>query len=250
MSLICVVYFRTASITIILSLYLGKKKTPIPAWSRKKGCRIIWYPFHQVFAVRMTTYSLLCLLELTNPLLELSWSMTKPTKSRAARRLGSVFTRRCISSLVCNASSCRRRRQWLDCATGHTYLSRDMTKPTKWVHPAKTQISLGIRPVWSESTLCTQWVAKDPRFLHADSEDSDQTGCWSESSLGAHSFCWFCHVAVHFIGFVLLWRHEKNLVLVWFLFYGPSTHFRSFWVRSVNLATLFLGKPPRQFTST
>ena len=28
-----------------------------------------------------------------------------------------------------------------------------MTKPTKWyVHPAKTQISLGIRPVWSESS--------------------------------------------------------------------------------------------------
>ena len=44
------------------------------------------------------------------------------------------------------------------------------------VHPAKTQISLGIRPVWSESSLCAQWVAMDPRFLHADSEDSDQTG--------------------------------------------------------------------------
>ena len=41
---------------------------------------------------------------------------------------------------------------------------------------SKTQISLGIRPVWSESSLCAQWVAKDPSFLHADSEDSDQTG--------------------------------------------------------------------------
>ena len=30
--------------------------------------------------------------------------------------------------------------------------------------------------VWSESLLCAQWVAKDPRFLYADSEDSDQTG--------------------------------------------------------------------------
>ena len=40
----------------------------------------------------------------------------------------------------------------------------------------KTQISLGIRPVWSESSLCVQWVAKDPTFLHADSEDSDQSG--------------------------------------------------------------------------
>ena len=56
-------------------------------------------------------------------------------------------------------------------------MSRLMTKPTKWhVCPAKTQISLGIRPVWSESSPCAQRVAKDPSFLHADSEDSDQTG--------------------------------------------------------------------------
>ena len=50
-------------------------------------------------------------------------------------------------------------------------------KPTKWnVRPAKTQISLGICPVWSEfslspwrklGSLATQW---------AHSEDSDQTG--------------------------------------------------------------------------
>ena len=43
------------------------------------------------------------------------------------------------------------------------------------VRPTKTQITLGIRPVWSESSLCAQWVAKDSMFLHADSEDSDQT---------------------------------------------------------------------------
>ena len=44
------------------------------------------------------------------------------------------------------------------------------------VRPVKTQISLDICPVWSESSLCIQWVAKDLSFLHADSEDSDQTG--------------------------------------------------------------------------
>ena len=37
--------------------------------------------------------------------------------------------------------------------------------------------------------------------------------------------------------------------LVWLLFYGHSTHFRSFLAWSVNPATLVLGKPPRQFTS-
>ena len=39
------------------------------------------------------------------------------------------------------------------------------------VHQVKIQISLDIRPVWSESLLCAQWVAKDPSFLHADSKD-------------------------------------------------------------------------------
>ena len=39
------------------------------------------------------------------------------------------------------------------------------------VRPAKTRISLGILPVWSESSLCTQWVVKDPSFFHANSED-------------------------------------------------------------------------------
>ena len=39
-------------------------------------------------------------------------------------------------------------------------------------------------------------------------------------------------------------------VVVVLLFYGPSTYFRLFPARSVNLATLLLGKPLRQFTST
>ena len=43
------------------------------------------------------------------------------------------------------------------------------------VRPAKTQISLGFRPS-DQSSLCAQWVPKDPSFLHAEREDSDQTG--------------------------------------------------------------------------
>ena len=41
------------------------------------------------------------------------------------------------------------------------------------VRPAKTRINLGIHPVWSESSLCAQRVANDPRFLHVNSKDSD-----------------------------------------------------------------------------
>ena len=40
------------------------------------------------------------------------------------------------------------------------------------------------------------------------------------------------------------------LCCVVLVFYGPSTLFRSFRARSVNLSTLYLGKPPRQSTST
>ena len=43
------------------------------------------------------------------------------------------------------------------------------------VRPAKIQISLRIRAVWSESSLGAFWLAKDGKFLHADNEDSDQT---------------------------------------------------------------------------
>ena len=68
--------------------------------------------------------------------------------------------------------------------------------------PAKTQISLGIRPVWSESSLCTFWVAKDPSFLHVDSEDwSDWVDAQANLSLRwMHwSFCWFCHAVPQII---------------------------------------------------
>ena len=44
------------------------------------------------------------------------------------------------------------------------------------VRPAKTQISLGIRPVWSESSL-SAWRKLGSLATHrAHSEDSDQTG--------------------------------------------------------------------------
>ena len=81
------------------------------------------------------------------------------------------------------------------------HMSCCMTKPTKWpVRPAKTQISLGIRPVWSEPLLCTLWVAKDPNFLQADSKDSGCPG-WSASLLGTQSFWCFCHEAAHIAKF-------------------------------------------------
>ena len=71
-----------------------------------------------------------------------------------------------------------------------------MTKPTKWLRPAKTQISLVIPPIWSESSLSAQWVSKDPVLLHADSEDSDPTG-------RKPMLIWVFAGRSHFVGFVM-----------------------------------------------
>ena len=45
--------------------------------------------------------------------------------------------------------------------------------------------------------LCAQWVAKDPSYLHADSEDSDQTGRMSRL------ICVFAGRTYHFVDFVM-----------------------------------------------
>ena len=73
-----------------------------------------------------------------------------------------------------------------------------MTKPTKWhVRPSKTQISLGIRPVCSESPL-SAWRKLGSLATHwAHSEDSDQTG-------RMHRLIW-----------VFGWRTVILLVLSW-----------------------------------
>ena len=59
-----------------------------------------------------------------------------------------------------------------------------MAKPTKWhVCPAKTQGA--------------QWVAKDPSFLHAESEDFYQTGRMPR-------LIWvFAGRTCHFVGFIM-----------------------------------------------
>ena len=70
------------------------------------------------------------------------------------------------------------------------------------VRPVKTQINLGIHPVWSESSLCAYWVAKDPTFFMRAAKTLIRLGgCpgWSESSLGAQPYCWFCHLAAQIL---------------------------------------------------
>ena len=85
-------------------------------------------------------------------------------------------------------------------------MRRSTTKPTKWsVRPVKAQISLGSRPIWSESSLCAQCPGLNGQlrtqgfFMHyADSEDSEQTGRMPR-------LIWvFAGRTGHFVGFVVL----------------------------------------------
>ena len=91
------------------------------------------------------------------------------------------------------------------------------------VRPAKTQISLGIRPVWSESSLST-WRKLWSLATHwAQAKTLIRPGgCpgWSESSLGAQLLCCFFHVAAHMPKQVLL--AIQLVVVIHYLTYEPS----------------------------
>ena len=74
-------------------------------------------------------------------------------------------------------------------------MSHLTTKPTKW-HAPSEDISARASVQSDQSSLCAQRETKDLSFLHADSEDSDQTGLmpgliclrWVHIP-----FFWFCH---------------------------------------------------------
>ena len=108
---------------------------------------------------------------------------------------------------VTNFPSFFEDRIWRICTP---QMSRRMTKPIKWlVHPAKTQISLGVCPVWSVFAVAMNkaWVLSYP--LRA------QQRLWSDlvDAQADLSLCW-THKSCHFVGFVML-RLKWTLYLLW-----------------------------------
>ena len=72
------------------------------------------------------------------------------------------------------------------------------------MRPAKTQISLGIRPVWSESSL-SAWRNLGSLVTHwAHIEDSDQTGRMTRLIwvFAGRTVTLFCRAAAHFNNYV------------------------------------------------
>ena len=135
---------------------------------------------------------------------------------------------------------------WIDCCMCivhrsdlnqvlRVHLSRLMTKPTKWLlRPAKTQNSLGIHPVWSESllsawrtlgSLATHWACSGDWPDWADAQ-AGLNLCW------AHIwFCCFCREVAHFhfLPFIIIisWkqRHICRFITccIWLCFYIGKT---------------------------
>ena len=125
--------------------------------------------------------------------------------------------RRSIISLWCRELVFHRWRVWHQTTSSYWNTVRRKAKKlltSKFIHepphdktnnvavrPAKTQISLGIRPVWSESSL-SAWR----KLGSLATQLSAQRRFWSDwadaqadlSLLWVHkSFCWFCHELAH-----------------------------------------------------
>ena len=100
-----------------------------------------------------------------------------------------------LISLITSTAQKINKTSWLR-VRNYSHMSHLMTKPTNChVRPAKTQISLGIRPVWSESSL-SAWRKLWSLATHwAHSEDwSDSADAQAELRVSwAH-----CHFVVFF----------------------------------------------------
>ena len=129
-----------------------------------------------------------------------------------------------------------------------TYLL-DMTKPTMWLC-AMTKPTMWLcaqrrlRSAWASAQsdqslrghMKKAWVLSYP--LSAQRRLIRLGGCpgWYESSLGAQSLCWFCHVAAHIItvSFVLLY-----VSLTLFAFFNTFKIYQSVKICIKSLVCLF-----------
>ena len=80
-------------------------------------------------------------------------------------------------------------------------MSRDMTKPSKWLCTQRR-----LRSAWASAQsyqslrhVLNGLLRTQAFFMRTAKTLIRLGGCpvWSESSLGAHSFAWFCHVTAH-----------------------------------------------------
>ena len=93
---------------------------------------------------------------------------------------------------------------------GISHKVHHMTKPTKWSCAQQRLRSARASTQSDQSWLCAQQVAKDPPFLHSDSEESDQTG-WMPRLIWVYPGC-----TCHSVGVVMRWlRCTEKIWNIW-----------------------------------
>ena len=97
--------------------------------------------------------------------------------------LKTLYTKyECSSSICVRVTNCQKKKKVFE-------PQHDKTNKMTWA------ASEDWDQPGHQSSVCPQWVAKDPSFLHVDSQGSDQSDpslCWAH-----RSFCWFWHEAAH-----------------------------------------------------
>ena len=116
-------------------------------------------------------------------------------------------------------------------------LSQSTTKHTKWhAPPVMTQISLGIRPVWSESSLSAWRNLLGYSAIHWATAKTDQTGQMSRLIWvfnGHTSFCHIISLVFSYCGSNASYRNKKSAPL-------PDIRLLATW--NVHLSRLLLSE--------
>ena len=105
----------------------------------------------------------------------------------------------------------------------HPNLSRLMTKSTKWVC-AQWRLRSAWASAQSDQSLCCPHEECLGPYLPIERTAKALIrlgGClgWSESSLGKHSFCWFCHVTAHLYDSFKQFQWAKK----WYMYLSHDT---------------------------
>ena len=129
---------------------------------------------------------------------------------------------------------------------------RNVKTRTFWhLRPAKIQIRLRIRAVWSESSLGAFWIAKDAKFLLAYNEDSDQTArmhrlilslCYAHMSESTFSLVVAQMFFIHLLTTLFVWVTLKTSRPRWLSWMRVRLEIRKLRVRPPTWsATFFRG---------
>ena len=125
----------------------------------------------------------------------------------------------------------RIKSPWIIMPRNLFQMSRFMTKPTKWMCAQQRLRSAWASAQSDQSLRCalSGWLRTQAFFMRTAKTLIRLGECpgWSESSLGAHPHCWFCHVAAQILyaSLRVFWQVTAigghimlfSIVILWFL---------------------------------